>query len=335
MQMMNFKSFFSFKLLVLSLFLGFPFLLTGKNEPLKNKINETGSFSIPPVNCSDSTIKMAIADIYTVIKAISSPDSREYSFLYKKKVCREVFEDGLDDLMEIHPADDIYQQIWTRERLNPYAMSIDNLTDSIYIDCSEFVSPVEKAHITSPFGARRYRYHFGIDLKVAIGDPIRASFSGKVRIIDYESKGYGHYVVIRHKNGFETVYAHLSEPLVYHDQEVAAGEIIGLGGNTGRSTGPHLHYEIRYLGNAINPAHVVDFANNRVRDEAYLITKENTFYYNNQLKELQAAKYYTVRKGDTLGHIAGRNGLSVSSICKLNKISSKSTLRPGQRLRVR
>ena len=333
-QMMKFKFSLSSTLLLL-LLLGSSSLFAERKEPLKDEIKDISSFSIPPINCSDSTIRMAITDIYSVIRAISLPDSEEYNRFYKRGVYQERFANEMEDLMDIHPADDIYLSIWTRERLNPYAMPIDKLPDSILIDCSEFVSPVENAYITSSFGPRRHRYHFGTDLRVKIGDPIRSSFSGKIRIIDYERSGYGHYVVVRHKNGLETVYAHLSKVLVKHDQEVGAGEVIGLGGNTGRSSGPHLHYEIRYLGNAINPAHVVDFANNRIKEEAYLITKEKTFYYNSYLKELQSAKYYTVRKGDTLGAIASRNGTNVNAICRLNKISSKTIIRPGQRLRVR
>ena len=120
-----------------------------------------------------------------------------------------------------------------------------------------------------------------------------------------------------------------------HNQTLKAGEVLGLGGNTGRSTGPHLHYEIRYLGNAINPAHMVDFAQNKMHEDSYLITRNATFYYNNHLKELRSAKYYTVRRGDTLGRIAQRNGTSINRICRLNKISRKKTIRPGQRLRVR
>ena len=332
--MMKFK-FSPFLILLLLLLLDFSSLFAERNEPLKNEIKDISSFSIPPTSCADSTIQMAMTDIYTVIKAISSPYSDEYNRLYKKGIYQETFVDELDELMENHPADDLYLSIWTRERLNPYAMPIDSLPDSISINFSEFVAPIENGAITSPFGARRYRYHYGTDLRVKVGDSIRSSFSGKIRIIDYERKGYGNYIVVRHNNGLETVYAHLSKVLVKHDQEVGAGEVIGLGGNTGRSTGPHLHYEIRYLGNAINPAHVVDFANNRAKEEAYLITKEKTFYYNSYLKELQSAKYYTVRKGDTLGAIASRNGTNVTAICRLNKITSKTIIRPGQRLRVR
>ena len=249
-------------------------------------------------------------------------------------IYKEILNDPTDDLMENHPAEDIYKKIWTSEKLNPYSTPIDSLQDSIVIDCSGFHLPVG-GHITSKFGPRRYRYHFGTDLKLQIGDSVRAAFDGMVRIIDFERSGYGHYVVIRHKNGFETVYAHLSKVLVTLDQEILGGEVLGLGGNTGRSTGPHLHLEFRYLGNAINPEHLVDFGTGQMRDSVYLITKAQTFAYNREVKAMQAAKYYTVRKGDNLGAIARRNGTSVNAICRLNGIKSTKVLRIGERLRVR
>ena len=117
--------------------------------------------------------------------------------------------------------------------------------------------------MTSNYGYRpRFRrVHKGIDLNLAVGDTVRAAFSGKVRLTKYERKGYGYYVVLRHENGMETVYGHLSRFLVKPDQYVRAGEPIALGGNTGRSTGPHLHFETRYLGIAINPAAIIDFEN--------------------------------------------------------------------------
>jgi murein DD-endopeptidase MepM/ murein hydrolase activator NlpD len=248
-------------------------------------------------------------------------------------IYRQMLNDISDDLMENHPADDIYNNIWTREKLNPYKIPIDSLPDSVLIDCSDFVMPCQGA-ITSSFGPRRYRYHFGTDLRVHIGDSILSAFSGRIRIIDYEARGYGNYVVVRHDNGLETVYAHLSEVLVAENQDVKAGDLIGLGGNTGRSTGPHLHFEIRYIGNAINPELLIDFTAKKIKNEQYLITKKKTFHYQREVNNLSKVKYYTVRKGDNLSRIAARNGVSVKVLCKMNGIKQSTCIRPGQRLRV-
>lgn len=249
-------------------------------------------------------------------------------------IYREMLNDKTDDLMENHPADDIYNNIWTSERLNPYKIPIDSLPDTVRISCKNFIVPVHGA-ITSDFGPRRYRYHYGTDLRLNIGDSIHAAFSGKVRIIDYEARGYGHYVVLRHENGLETVYAHLSKVLVNLDQIVKAGEIIALGGNTGRSTGPHLHFETRYLGNAINPTSIINFETGLAYDEVYQMTKRKSFYYQQQVKTMQAAKYYKIRPGDNLGRIAARNGTSINTLCKLNKIARNKLLKPGLSIRVR
>ena len=249
-------------------------------------------------------------------------------------IYEEMLNDPSDDLMENHPADDIYNNIWSRERINPYKIPIDSLPDSVLIDCSHFIIPTQNV-ITSSFGPRRYRYHYGTDLRVDVGDSIVAAFSGKVRIIDYEARGYGNYVVLRHDNGLETVYAHLSAVLVVHNQSIKAGELIAFGGNTGHSTGPHLHFETRYIGNAIDPEKIVDFRNGRVWENTYLITKRNSFYYQREAKPVHIARYYTVRKGDNLGEIAARNGTSVKSLCKMNRIKQKTKLKLGQKLRIR
>lgn len=253
-------------------------------------------------------------------------------------IYNEMLNDRSDDLMENHPADDIYNNIWTANRLNPYKISIDSLRDSVKIDCRHFSIPVPGA-ITSDFGPRRYRYHYGTDLRVTVGDTVVAAFSGRIRIIDYEARGYGHYVVIRHENGLETVYAHLSQVLVKLDQNVKSGELIGLAGNTGRSTGPHLHFETRYLGNAINPASIINFYTGKVHSDIYLITKKKSFYYQRDVvaakKSQAAAKYYKVRPGDNLGSIAARNGTSIKNICRLNGIKQTKLLQLGQKLRVR
>lgn len=126
------------------------------------------------------------------------------------------------------------------------------------------------ARITSKYGPRRRRMHKGIDLKVLKGDTIRAAFNGKVRIKAFERRGYGYYVVLRHPNGLETIYGHLSKILVEENQIVRAGETIGLGGNTGRSTGSHLHFETRFLGQAINPAEIIDFENGVPHQDTYV-----------------------------------------------------------------
>lgn len=249
-------------------------------------------------------------------------------------IYQEMLNDNSDDLMENHPAEDLYNNIWTSERINPYKIPIDSLPDSVRVDCSNFRIPVPGA-VTSNFGPRRYRYHYGIDLRLNVGDSVLASFKGKVRIIDYEAHGYGHYVVIRHDNGLETVYAHLSKVIVELNQTVKSGELIALGGNTGHSTGPHLHFETRYIGNAINPASIINFNTGKVFANSYLITKKGSFYYQREIKQLQIAKYYKVRKGDNLGQIAARNGTSISALCKMNKIKTKTKIIPGQRLRIR
>jgi murein DD-endopeptidase MepM/ murein hydrolase activator NlpD len=261
----------------------------------------------------------------------------KFSLIPKKdtvNVYREMLNDNSDDLMENHPADDIYNNMWTSDHVNPYKIPVDSLPDSIRIDCSNFFVPVHGL-ITSEFGPRRYRFHYGVDLRLKVGDSVRSAFSGKVRIIDYEARGYGHYIVIRHNNGLETVYGHLSAVLVSMNQNVKGGQLIALGGNTGHSTGPHLHFETRYIGNAINPTHIIDFATGRVRDKSFLITKKQTFYYQHEAKATSQAKYYKVRKHDTLARIAARNGTTMKAICRLNGIKMKTRLKPGVRLRVR
>ena len=260
----------------------------------------------------------------------------------RPNIYRRIYNDETDDLMEDHPADDIYKSIWTSAHVNPYQLPIDSIQDSTVIDLSGFSLPVP-GHITSKFGPRRYRYHYGVDLKLQTGDSVRSAFDGQVRIVGWDARGYGNYVVVRHTNGLETVYGHLSMPLVYEDMRVYSGEAIGLGGNTGRSTGPHLHFEFRYLGNAFNPELIIDFATGTTRDSTYLITKNGSFYHKMQAQRNVAqgstggggAKYYTIRKGDTLGAIARRNNTTVRKLCQLNGLRENSILQIGKKIRVR
>ena len=143
---------------------------------------------------------------------------------------------GDSTLFTHHPADSLYRHIWTDERVNPYGTLFDSLKEDVHIPMAGFVLPAP-GYVTSPFGWRRYRMHKGTDIKVQIGDSIRSAWPGQVRIVGWDPRGYGYYVVLRHDNGLETIYGHLSRPLVDEYERVPAGYVIGLGGNTGRSTG--------------------------------------------------------------------------------------------------
>lgn len=238
------------------------------------------------------------------------------------------------------------------------------------IDLRGFHNPCENNRVTSSYGYRRSfrKNHYGTDIKVYVGDTIRSAFSGRIRIVANQGKkGYGKYIVIRHHNGLETVYGHLSKQLVKEDQDVKAGEPIGLGGNTGKSTGSHLHFETRFLGKFIDPEKMFDFKAQDILADYYLfssvgrsrlITSEeaNALPSNDILaslggptyaadKEAQSKKFqeerrdairtnvHKVKSGETLSSIAVKRGTTVAKLCKLNNISTKTILRVGQILK--
>lgn len=202
--------------------------------------------------------------------------------------------------------------------------------------------------ITSNYGYRHKRMHRGVDLGYPEGTPVAAAWDGIVRISKGTANtgGYGNLVVIRHDNGLETYYAHLSRRLVNPGQMVKAGDIIGLGGNTGRSYGAHLHFEVRYLGNDMNPNRLIDFDNFKLKYDTlyisgYTVSTPNPSQPTAQPQQPQqpkkpatSAQYYKVRKGDNLGKIAAKYHTTVSKIKKLNRLRS-DFIREGQRLRVR
>ena len=239
--------------------------------------------------------------------------------------------------MAAYPAFSLYPE-WS----NAYAHNYKNVTipDSFRIDLSGYCMPTTNTKITSKFGPRRRRMHQGIDVKVYIGDTIRAAFSGKVRVVKNQGRrtGYGKYIIIRHENGLETVYGHLSKQLVNEEQYVEAGEVIGLGGNTGRSTGSHLHFETRFLGQAINPAFMFDFEKQDIVADSYLFMKGKNRYRSSKNSAVAASsggdtQYYKVRKGDSLSRISKKTGVSIDRLCKLNGITRRTTIRVNQVLK--
>ena len=228
------------------------------------------------------------------------------------------------------PADELYGE-WTNEWVNPFRGKKVDMPDSCVIDCSTFVLPMDSmTRVTSKYGPRRRRMHKGIDLKVQIGDTIRAAFDGKVRIKNFERRGYGYYLVIRHPNGLETVYGHLSKFLVGVNDIVRAGDPIALGGNTGRSTGSHLHFETRFLGQAINPAdNSIPHQDQYVFRNVKINGRKSNIYTSSNSQMV----YHRVKSGDTLGKIARIYGTTVNELCRLNGLKSTSMLRIGQSIR--
>lgn len=232
----------------------------------------------------------------------------------------------------IIPSDDMYPT-WTNTVVHYNA----TLPDSFRIDLRNSVMPTPSTKITDIFGYRpnRRRMHQGLDVKVQTGDTIYAAFDGKVRITSYQRRGYGHYVVIRHNNGIETLYAHLSKKLVTVNQNVKAGAPIGLGGNTGRSSGAHLHFETILMGKSIDPALMFDFKNQAMTGDSYMYRKPGSKYIENGKVKVAGPekKYHKVKSGDTIEKIARKYGVSQRRIFELNGLKSNSIIRPGQQLR--
>ncbi len=250
-----------------------------------------------------------------------------------------------EDSETANPAEDLYEGAWSSTGVNANRVAYENVPDSVKFDCSSFIAPLNGQMITtSPFGARWGRYHYGTDIKLNIGDTVVSVFEGKVRVTSYDEGGYGNYIVVRHPNGLETVYGHLSEIKVLEGQTVRAGQCIALGGNTGRSTGPHLHFETRFLGNPINPEYLFDFSTGQPLAKNYLLQKDIAFGYVKELETIKkmaaerkakAPKVHVVKKGETLSSIAKKRGTTVAALKKLNKkaLGKGSKIKAGQRLK--
>ena len=250
-----------------------------------------------------------------------------------------------------YPAYSLYPT-WKHDRVHAYGNTV-TVPDSFRIDLTGFCMPTSHTKITSKCGPRWRRMHNGLDIKVYIGDTIRAAFDGRIRMVKYERRGYGKYVVIRHDNGLETIYGHLSKQLVKEDDFVRAGDVIGLGGNTGRSTGSHLHFETRFLGQVINPEFLFDFPKQDIVCDSYLFVRGANMYKSQRARVMAALKngnikqvaekaagneggtirYHKIRSGDTLGRISRKYHVSIDRLCKMNGIRRSSTLRIGQILR--
>ncbi len=260
----------------------------------------------------------------------------------------------------------IFKEYWTHDAPDPYHVSLESLPTEIALWIVDSLSGYRCPHqndVYSKFGYRHKRRHQGCDLPLQTGTPVYAAFDGRVRLAKY-FRGYGNLVVIRHENGLETFYGHLSKINVIEDEWISAGTVIGLGGSTGRSTGPHLHFETRYKGYAFDPEWLIDFHSGTLRHRLFVLKKKylnagskyvpedeqeeidiiegDTQDKEEALKKAEeerkaaaAAQYHTIRQGDTLGAIARKYNTTVRKLCKLNGISEKTILRLGKKLRVK
>jgi LysM repeat protein len=309
---------------------------------------------------SVDTFSQEIVDtLYTSHGTVILYENKTWQYLEDIKF-NGVMNEHLHCMVADHPDLAGFKQAWdnqatfTSHRSNDISQMKDTLWMCVLKDIDdEFVIPV-KGIVTSRYGPRGRRHHNGIDLDLETGDSVVAAWSGRVRYAKFNEGGFGNLVIIRHDNGLETFYAHLSKISVGPNQVVKAGEAIGLGGNTGRSYGSHLHFEVRFYDLPMNPEEVIDFTTKNCRDENLFVHKGlfrpgakpshlNTAPANNNTATAATIapatsntnKYYKVRSGDTLSSIAAKNRTTISKLCQLNGIRQTTILQVGRNLRVR
>ena len=257
---------------------------------------------------------------------------------------------------EIEADSTAFTRYWDMEKISPYrevALSaIPSAVPICLVDSLRAYRYPIKGRITSRYGLRRKVNHNGIDIALKVGDTICSTFNGVVRFSKATDTGYGTLVIVRHDNGLETYHGHLSKRLVEAGDRVVAGQPIALGGNSGRSTGPHLHFECRYMGQSFDPERIINFSTGELRREELLLKRAYFSIYSKYEQDWNGEKlladadkkeaelsaerrYYKVRSGDNLSLIAKRNYTTVSAICRLNGISASSVLPIGKVLRVK
>jgi murein DD-endopeptidase MepM/ murein hydrolase activator NlpD len=258
-----------------------------------------------------------------------------YETLGKKQLVK-VSEELYIDSVWVKAAE--YYRIWDSKNINPYQKDASIFKDTINLrlynipEGEYWASPLEKTLQTSSFGYRWGSFHSGIDLDLKMGTPVYSAFDGIVRISTYDH-GYGNYVVVRHKNGLETLYGHFSKRSVEVGQIVKAGQIIGLGGSTGWSTGPHLHLETRFEGNTINPLLIYDFSKPQIIiSENFTLVPHHFAHLGNKQRQIIT---HLVQVGDTLTIISAKYGITVDMLLKINNLTSPDVLKVGQTIRIK
>lgn len=309
---------------------------------------------------------MAATNLYALdslavqaIKPIESPIVVDTLATENEALAVLLFNDGTWRYVQrrtIEQDSTVYSHYWDTENISAYKnFKTDSLPSAVAINLVDSLKSYRFPYvgrITSRYGMRHRRAHNGIDIALKVGDTICAAFDGRVRFSKATDTGYGTLVIIRHDNGLETYHGHLSARLVEEGDRVVAGQPIALGGNSGRSTGPHLHFETRYYGQSFDPERIINFKTGELRRDHFLLKKGYYSIYSKYSQDFNAEqeryaaeqkenalsaekRYYKVRKGDYLGLIAKRNHTTVAAICRLNGIKSTTVLQIGRVLRVK
>ncbi len=282
------------------------------------------------VKAQSDTVILSIPDPYAGIGFVEIVESRDDSSAMNRRLLEDLAEEEISELWRM-------RQNFAYTSFNPNVLhyrhpnEVINGNDTVWISLADsgcvYTHPF-CGRLTSPFGFRWGRMHYGTDVGLRIGDTIRAAFDGMVRIAQ-RNYSYGNIVIIFHKNGLETYYAHMDRLLVQPNQVVKSGDPIGLGGNTGRSKGPHLHLEVRYLGAPIDAQYLIDFFQCKLKVERFPVCKETLYGVSSS-----GARYHKIRSGETLSSIARKYRTSVNQIRALNGMKS-SKIRAGTTIRVR
>lgn len=276
--------------------------------------------------------------------------------------------------------ENLYNEHWVTESVFAYkGIELSDMPSKVELKMVEtstdFHAPIV-GKVFSPYGPRRGRNHNGVDIPLSMHEPIYATFDGKIRYAKYNTGGFGNLVIIRHANGLETWSAHLSRTNVQSGDVVKAGQIIGFGGSTGRSRGPHLHFEIRYCDQTFDPEFILDFETGSLKYHTFVLEKSffNIHSRATEMLDEDEADFslpmvanneaalpddgdgsstvkktapktapkttgtkvtHTVRSGDTLSKIAGKYGVSIDQICRLNNVTRSTVLQLGRKLTVK
>lgn len=253
------------------------------------------------------------------------------------------FYDFSDSLLYIF-SDTLIFSMWDTSMVQNVEKYWEQLGDSVVLPLlvssgQTYVHPY-KGRVTSKFGPRRSRFHYGIDIDLTTGDTVVSAFDGFVRYTGVAG-GYGNVVVVRHFNGLETLYGHLQKFETETGKLVFAGDPIGLGGSTGRSSGDHLHFEVRFKGVALNPQDIIDFEAFDLKTDTLILYQKKFAPVNNTTSASGGTvssgvpQYHTVRSGDTLSGLAVKYHITVDNLCRLNNMKRTDIIRIGQKLRVR